>query len=98
MNTRLRCPCRCSPVRTSVICLRCWNDRFLTSAATGVEHPLVSFASPPPPPYGEAAGGAGGGEPQSWGGPISDLKLSRIDCVAFPLRPLREHPRMTREV
>src|SRR5712664_1344662 len=46
MNTRLRCPWRCSPVRTSVICLRCWNGRFLTSEATGVEH--LRFHSPPP--------------------------------------------------
>src|SRR5260370_15987264 len=46
MNTRLCGPWPCSPVRTSVIGLRCWNGRFLTSEATGVEH--LRFHSPPP--------------------------------------------------
>src|SRR5258708_1750999 len=49
-----------------------------------------SAETPPPPIWGgRGAGGVGGEKPQERYLLISDLKFSRILCVAFPLRPVR---------
>src|SRR6266851_8406131 len=93
MNTRLRCPWRCSPVRTSVICLRCWNGRFLTSEATGVEH--LRFHSPPPS-YG--AGGPQGRRGRASVAVQGDFRSEIFEdrlCGLPPPPPSGALPRMT---